>query len=259
MRVNVLRMVMILGAAMVCGGASGAPAVPGAVPGAGGAVERPREAVHESVFHRALRAMMTEEAPEAVRVGDEQRSEIAAIDRERMEEQRAFMRDHADELRALRVAIAGANEAGDREEVARLMRRLREIESARPGAENYERRVWGVLNDAQRAHMRETIIESAYAALQRRMVARLDALRGEGSRALDGAQRPAGGRGGVTLTDTELERVRAALRAPPTESERAMGSVERARSRVLGLPDEVLSRQRRAAVAERLLEGEAGA
>ena len=140
-------------------------------------VERPREHVPESVFHRALRGLTTEDAPEGVRVSDAQRERLATIDRERAEALRAFMLAHAGELRELRSEVAKARQSGDEEAAARLMARLGEIERARPNADEHQDRVWAVLNDAQRALMRDAIVEAAYDALHRRMLARLDSLR----------------------------------------------------------------------------------
>lgn len=200
---------------------------------------------HEMVFHRALRSLMTDEAPEAVRITPEQQQTIAQIERERMEAFREFTLKHAEHLRELRTEIAEKRRAGDEEGAAKLMMELRTIEQARPNAEAYTKRVWDVLTEPQRIAVRNAVDDSEFESLQRRAQHRLNMTRTAPE-----------GEGRVEMSEETFERVRAAVMAPTNETERDLSTVERMRARLRALPDRVLKRDQREKLAALLLKGE---
>lgn len=240
------------------------------------------------VFHRALRSLAGEDAPEDVRLKPDQVEAIRAHLRAFESERRAYLREHADELAQIRSAIGdrpragrGARDGGDAgerpqtpdttkadtpeaaddggraqtpdDERQALIARARQLRRLAPQAIEVQTKVWAELTDTQRAHL-ERLFEAWHAEQAEKMTRR-----DQERYAREIAQRMAQRDADQAADQGELRRWFASL---PEETQR------RLRQRLSAMPEErrrtligrlaSLPADRREAILERLLTPRSG-
>ena len=183
--------------------------------------------VPHRVFMGAVEALDAPDTDPALRVTDDQRAVIEDAVAAFRDELRAYMREHADELRALRGARGrggdGGRGAGDRRRADDVSdedrRRLRELMQSAPQPDDAHTLVWAALTEPQRAFVTE----------------RLEAAQ---DRQMGG---PAGAPGGAPADEATAERWRAIgariQRLPPEARERIMRRLESMLDRIEENPD----------------------
>jgi len=140
------------------------------------------EAVPSGVFRRAIESLRGQEAPEEVRLSQDQEDEIAALQRDHARALRAYLAEHQDKIDELRRAArnierqADPNQrrSNDRPERARrpessepmsdrasdpreIRRQIQALRQGGPQETDVQTRIWGVLAEAQRDAVEEQI------------------------------------------------------------------------------------------------------
>jgi Spy/CpxP family protein refolding chaperone len=210
-----------------------------------------REAREQRVPHRvfmgAIRGLASPEAPVGLELSDDQKSQIRAIEREHRDARRAFMRDHADELRALRGDRPPRGErgqrgerrgrdAGDGDPLSDPRRRprgergeaggedaqaLRDLMGRGPDPTDAHTRIYALLTEEQRAFVDDEI-ERHRSEIDERI----------GRRKAEGLAERGLGRGG--LADVDPETIRRRLeQLPPEVRQRVLQRLERVIDREL--------------------------
>ncbi len=226
------------------------------------------------VFLRAVKSLGEEPTPEAARLTVEQKQQIQEAQQAFQEANRAFMRDNMAELRELRERTgarpnqpggAAQRPAADQnlspEERAKLMQRLQELQSARPSSDGAHTKIYAILTPEQQKLVTAQLDAYAEQQIEQRAMQRLEALKAEraastndrnASGVAPGAAQRFGERIGVA--PEKLEKIRAALTAPPTDAEKGLSFAERMNRRVDALPGDLATPAQKDAIMVFLLE-----
>ncbi len=254
----------------------------------GGGPERAR-ARYDTLL-KLVNGMSAAETPPVLRLSDEQRQRVDAIARELQAKVEEFRRDNADDLKRVRdlrdrqnaspkkgaapvspvsPAATSPDDPVAQAERDEMMQRLQRLDQARPDPATYEARIWDVLTEPQRGHIRAQVKKAEDEMAQQRAEKRLDELRKKKQGASPGAPAvgapPAVAEKPLPASDTADRRARlkakiaealsvppdradmiaGLLFGPPRESERNLSYADRLDARISGLPAQLVTEEQR--------------
>lgn len=229
--------------------------VPGARARFGEGMDQRREGpgVRPQMFMRAVRSLAEPEAPASVRATAAQTEKVQAILGEYRAAMEEFREANASEFRALREQAGemgrgrggpegrpnpespreGRTEATPEQLAAR--QKLRELNEKAPKFEPYQTRVWAVLNEKQRTHVREAMASAGRGGGDDGMMRGGAEGRGEPRRQRGGESATPPPPSARTAQDqaTRWERVRERIdRLPPGQRDRVLRELERSLERI---------------------------